>query len=233
MADYNTKVLIDDTIAESKDSDFSRSLVLTYLQRTQDMVLGRSRFKFSEDVTESVLSAGSFTYDYECDHQEIIQLILIDNSTTRPTIYQPNYLAPNEFFDLYPDPETTTVNPPFNYTDFNGQIWFPAPLDRVYTVKMRYIERPRRLSDSTSSCPLIPVEFKDIMIKGGLSGIEQYRENFDISAVYQRNIEDLTEDMLSRYSPRKMGPGKSRTRGLSYGNTPIYYGNMGITNGPL
>lgn len=233
MADYNTSVLIDMIVTQSKDTDFSRDLVLTYIQRTQDMVLGRSRFKFSEDSVEVLLSADSINYEYECDHQEIIQLILVDYSTTNPTIYQPDYISSNEFFDIYPSPEDNTTNPPFNYTDFNGQIWFPAPLDRQYTLKMRYVERPKRLSDATNSCPLIPVEYQDILIKGGLSGIEQYRENFDISAVYQRNIEDLMDDMQGRYGPRKMGPGKARTRGLSFGNTPIYYGNPGITNGTL
>ena len=233
MADYNTSTVIDSIITQSKDTDFSRDLVLEYVQRTQDSVLGRSRFKFNEDTYETVLSSEEFNFSYDCDHQEIIQLILVDYSTTRPTIYQPNYLSPNEFFDLYPDPSGNTLNPPFNYTDFDGLIWFPAPLDKQYTVKMRFVERPKRLTDATTSKPQIPIEFKDILIKGGLAGIEQFRENFDIAAVYERRIEDLADDMQGRYGPRKMGPGKSRTRGLSYGNQPIYYGNMGITNGPF
>ena len=233
MADYNTSALIDSVLAQSKDSDFSRDLILEYMQRTQDEVLGRQRFKFNEDVYETDLAPLDYKFSYDCDHQEIIQLILIDYSTTRPTIYQPNYLAPNEFFDIYPAPDNNTKNPPFNYTDFNGEIWFPAPLDRAYTIKMRYVERPKRLTDKTTSCPQIPVEFKDIYIKGGLAGIEQFRENFDIAGVYGRKVEDLADDMQGRYGPRKMGPGKARTRGLSYGNTPVYYGNMSITNGPL
>ena len=228
---YNTSTVIDSVIEQSKDSSFSRSLVLEYIQRTQDEVLGRQRFKFNEDTFEVGLSSSSISFEYDCDHQEIIQLILIDYSTTRATIYQPNYLSPNEFFDIYPDPESNTTNPPFNYTDFNGSIWFPAPLDKDYVVKMRYVERPRTLTDTTTSKLQIPVEFKDIYIKGGLAGVEQYRENFDIAALYERKVEDLADDMLGRYSPRKMGPGKARTRGLSYGNTPVYYGNMSITNG--
>lgn len=233
MADYNTKTLIDSVIEQSKDSSFSRSLVLEYIQRTQDEVLGRQRFKFNEDTFEVGLSADAISFEYNCDHQEIIQLILIDYSTTRPTIYQPNYLSPNEFFDLYPDPSTNTTNPPFNYTDFDGQIWFPAPLNKDYTVKMRYVERPKLLADAINSKPQIPIEFKNVLIKGGLAGVEQFRGNYDIAALHERRVEDLADDMQGRYAPRKMGPGKARTRGLSYGNTPIYYGNMSITNGPF
>jgi len=231
MADYNTSTLIDSILTQSKDSSFSRDLVLEYVQRTQDSVLGRQRFKFNEDTYEVIISSGDVSFDYDCDHQEIIQLILVDNSTVQPTIYQPNYLSPNEFFDIYPSPENNTTNPPFNYTDYDGQIWFPAPLDRNYSVKMRYVERPKRLKDATTSCPQIPVEYKDILVKGGLAGIEQFRENFDVAALYERRIEDLSDDMQGRYGPRKMGPGKARTRGLSYGNTPTYYGNTSISNG--
>lgn len=230
---YNTQTLIDSVIEQSKDDSFSRSLVLEYIQRTQDEVLGRQRFKFNEDTVEVGLSEGSTTYEYDCDHQEIIQLILVDESTVRPTIYQPNYISSNEFFDIYPSPEDNNENPPFNYTDYDGEIVFPAPLDRDYVVKMRYIESPRTLTDSTSSKPQIPVEFKNILIKGGLAGVEQYRENFDIAALYERRVEDLASDMLGRYGARKMGPGKARTRGMSYGNTPLYYGAQGITNGSL
>lgn len=233
MAEYNTKTIIDSVIEQSKDSEFSRSLVLEYVQRTQDEVLGRQRFKFNECVIESLLSSGSISFEYTCDHQEIIQLILIDYSTTRPTVYQPNYLSPNEFFDIYPDPASNTTNPPFNYTDFNGVIWFPAPLNKDYVVKMRYVERPSLLKDDVKSIPQIPIEFKNVLIKGGLAGVEQFRGNYDIAALFERRVEDLADDMQGRYAPRKMGPGKSRTRGLSYGNTPIYYGNMSITNGPF
>ena len=230
---YNTSTLIDSVVEQSKDDSFSRSLILEYIQRTQDEVLGRARFKFNEDVFEVGLSAGSTSFEYDCDHQEIIQLILIDETTTIPTIYQPNYLAPNEFYDIYPDPESNVTNPPFNYTDFNGNIVFPAPLNKAYNVKMRYVERPKLLTDATTSKPQIPIEFKNILIKGGLAGVEQFRENYDVAALHERKVEDLADDMLGRYSPRKMGPGKARTRGLSYGNTPIYYGNPGITNGTL
>ena len=231
MAEYNTSTLIDSIITQSKDTDFSRSLVLDFVQRTQDLVLGRQRFKFLESTEQAVLSTGDTTYEYESDHQEVIKLILVDYTTTLPTIYQPHYLAPNEFFDLYPSPEDNTKNPAFNYTDFNGQIVFPAPLNKPYTIKMQSISRPNRLEDLVSSFPQIPVEYQDILIRGGLAGIEQFRENFDIAALHERKVEDLTEDLQGRYGPRKVGPGKSRTRGLSYGNSSAHYGNQGITNG--
>ena len=230
MADYNTAALIDTVIAQSKDSSFSRDLVLEYIQRTQDEVLGRSRFKFNEDSLESIVSDGSVTFEYDCDHQEIIQLILIDESTDTPTIYQPLYLSPNEFYDIYPDPSSNRSGVPSNYTDYNGELVFSIPFDRDLTVKMRYVERPKLLTDATTSKTQIPIEYKNILIKGGLAGIEQFRENFDIAALHERKVEDLADDMLGRYGLRKMGPGKARTRGLSYGNTPTY---PGITRGPF
>lgn len=210
---YNTANLIDSVLSQAKDDSFSRSLILEYLQRTQDEVLGRKRFKFNESSLEVGISAGSLTFEYDCDHQEIIQLILVNE--TDNSVHLPQYLQPNEFYDNFPDPSISPSSAPFNYTDFNGEIVFQAPLDKDYTVKMRYVESPNTLTDSTTSKLQIPQEFKNIYIKGGLAGIEQFRENFDIAALYERKVEDLADDMLGRYAPRKMGPGKASTRGTT------------------
>jgi hypothetical protein len=231
VASYNTASVIDSIITQSKDSEFSRDLVLEYVQRTQDSVLGRQRFKFLEGTEEAILSEGDTTYDYDCDHQQIVRLILVDETTARPTVYQPNYVASADFFDSWPDPESANQSPAMSYTDYNGSFYFPAPLDKEYTIKIQYIARPKRLTDSTTSTPQIPLEYKDILVKGGLAGIEQFRENYDIAALHERRIEDLSDDMQGRYGTRKMGPGKSRTRGVSYGNAGTYQGTLGIGNG--
>jgi len=231
VADYNTKALIDSIILQSKDTEFSRELVLEYVQRMQDSVLGRQRFKFLEDTEEAVLSEGDTIYEYTCDHQQIISLILVDETSERPTIYVPRYVSSGEFFDNNPDPFSNNSSAPVAYTEYNGELIFTAPLNKDYTLKMQYVSRPVRLEDATTSCPQIPVEYKDILIKGGLVGIKQFRENFDIAALYERRIEDLTDDMQGRYGLRKMGPSKSRTRGVSYGNTRTYFGTIGTRNG--
>lgn len=206
---YYTDDLIDEVIELSKDSSLPRSRVLGYIQRTQDAVLGRRRFRFNEHRLVQTLTISTTTYSYDDDHQQVIQIVLSHAALETPL--QPEYLAPDEFFERFPLPETETAGAPRYYTDFERKIHWNCPLDRGYTLGMRYLVAPTRLEDSDASSPDIPVEFKDILLKGALASVEQFRENFDIAAVYKREVEDLESDMIARYGLRKMQPGKART----------------------
>jgi hypothetical protein len=209
VADYNVQDLIDEVLDLAKDSTLPRSRVLSYLQRTQDAVLGRHRYKFSEGRVTATLDSQATTYAFDEDHQQIIQVVLNHADLGSPSL--PDYLPPTDFFDRFPLPDTETAGLPNYYTDYGGELYWNRPLDKAYTFGMRYIKASPLLVDSDAAVPTIPESFKDIYIKGGLAGVEQYRENFDVAAVYQREVEDLTEDLLGRYGLRKMQPGKART----------------------
>lgn len=209
VSDYHVADLIDQALEEAKDVNFSRTRALYYMQRTQDQVLGRYRLKFTEDSLVETLSTGSTNYSYDCEHQEIIQIVFSHADLSSPSIL--TYLPSAEFFERFPDPETGTAGLPTYYTDFGDQLYFDVPLDKGYSIGMRYITASHRLEDDEDCTPDLPQSFSDIYIKGALAGIEQSRENFDIAAVYKREIEDLTEDLVNRYSLRKMQPGKVGT----------------------
>lgn len=232
MASYNTASVIDSIITQSKDSEFSRDLVLEYVQRTQDLILGRHIFKFSEHTEEAIVSEDDTLYQYDCEHQQILSLVLVDDSSDTPVVHRPTYFTQSEFFDSYPYPEANKNASPSVYTDYNGEILFSSPLDKDYTFIMRDIISSKVLEDSTDSCPQIPREFSDVLIEGGLAGIEAFRENLDICSVLKRVGEDLADDLLGRYAPRKAGPGKSRTRGVAYGKIPRLLGR-GLSNGSI
>lgn len=217
MANYSTKSLIDTVIKKSKDPSFDRSLILDYLQDTQNAVLNNKKFKFTESDVEEDLIVGSWYYQYDYDHQQIIKLVLLDYSTDPVTIYTPHYMPSEQFFDIYVSPEDGKITIPMNYTDYNNQIVFQGPLIRNYTLKMKYVSAPYQLEDTDDSLPQIPISFKDIYIQGGLAGVEEYRENYDIAGVHKRTIEDLADDMMARYGTRRSGPGKSTTRGKTTG----------------
>lgn len=206
---YDTEALIDEVIELSKDSSLPRSRVLGYIQRTQDAVLGRRRFRFSERRLVQALTSGTTTFSYDTDHQQVIQVVMSHADIDSP--YQPQYLAPDEFFERFPLPESEPAGEPRFYTDFEYKLHWSAPLDRNYTLGMRYLAAPSRLEDTDSSTPDIPEEFKEILLSGALAQVEKYRENHDIAGVYKREVEDLEADMLARYGLRKMQPGKART----------------------
>jgi hypothetical protein len=210
VADYYVSDLIDQALDQSKDSSIPRSRVLSYMQRTQDAVLGRHRYKFSEDYLVETLSSDSTTYSYDDEHQQIIQVVLSHTDLGSPA--RPEYLSPAEFFESYPIPDTNPQGCPSHFTDYGHEIYWNCPLDKSYTLGLRYVVASSRLEDTDTS-PDLPEEFKDIYIKGMLAGIEEYRGNFDVAALYKREIEDLEENMLGRYAQRMLQTGKARTIG--------------------
>jgi hypothetical protein len=210
MADYNVSSLIDKVIARAKDSSFSRDLIRGYLQDTQDEVLGRHRFPFTEDRLVETLFAGSTTFGYDTGHQEILQVVL--SSVASPVTHsQPEFEDPTSFFERNPAPEANSAGMPTYYTDYAGELWWDRPLDLDYTIGMRYRVAPPRFEDDT--IPLIPEEFSKLLVQGGLAGVERYRENFDIASLHERKVEDLAEDILQRYGLRQLRVGKSSLRG--------------------
>ncbi len=78
-----------------------------------------------------------------------------------------------------------------------------VPLDRAYTVKIKYLKTPSILS-LDEDVPDVPERHKELLIRGALARIEEYRDNWDIAALHQRKVEDLTEDMLVRTSTRQL-----------------------------
>ncbi|QHC73781.1 hypothetical protein [Rathayibacter sp. VKM Ac-2805] len=210
MADYNVSSLIDKVIARAKDTSFSRDLVRGYLQDTQDEVLNRHRFPFTEARLVETLYADSTTFAYDSGHQEILQLVL-SSADQAASLSHPQFIEPTEFFERNPVPDTNPAGRPSTYTDYGGELYWDRPLDTDYTIWLRYRVAAPRLSDD--SAPLIPEEFSNLLVEGGLAGVERYRENFDVAALHDRRVEDLAEDMLQRYGLRQLRVGKSSLRG--------------------
>lgn len=207
---YQLSTLVDEIIDLSKDPTFSRSRVTGYIQHTQDLVLGRYRFKFNEkrSLVGLVIGDATYTPTPTTPYQSILGLVLSHIDLAQPA--QPEYMPPDSFFETFPAPETQPQGVPHYYTDFGGVIYWSCPLDKAYSLGLRYQAAPKRLS-ADGDVPDLPEEFSDLLIKGGLAGVEEFRENFDIAAVRKREIEDLSRDLLGRYGLRKMQPGKVKS----------------------
>lgn len=193
---YNSKIIIDSVIKRSKDLTFSRELVAEYIDETQKEVLGRNIFRFMETIEDTdYLSYGENEYELENYIQQIINFELTNESSTlNPTFV--NYRD----FSTYPRREE--ISRPSGYSFFGNKLLFRSPSDASYLINISYIKAPDTFTDSERQTPDIPEEFKYILIRGGLAGVEEYRENHDIAAVHRRKIEELANDMLLRYQLR-------------------------------
>ena len=195
---YNLTSLISTVRKRAKDSSFDADLITEYLQEVHDEVLSRSRFPFMEVSDTDTVLAGSTEYDLSDEVDVVVSLELVDDSNRA---VKPRYLGYQEFYDRY-EPDVASAATPCHYTIFASTIVWQAPLDRAYTMNIRYIKTPTALEASTE--PDIPERFKAILINGALQRVAEYRGNYDIAALHERKVEELTEDMLGRLSLRQV-----------------------------
>lgn len=198
---YDVNSLITEIRLKAKDPSFSETLITSYLQDTQDQVLSRSRFPFMEVSITPTLTTSSVDYTPPTDVDVILWLSLKDPATN--AITTPNSRPYDTFSKYHLNPALAVASVPNDFTMFGGKVLWDAPLDKAYVLNLKYLKKSAQLT-SSSVVPDVPVGYKQILVRGALSGIEEYRENFDIAAVHQRKVEELTEDMLTRLSLRQL-----------------------------
>lgn len=185
----------------AKDTSFDDTLLTDYIQEAQNQVLEHYRFPFMEVSETDTASIGSYELDLYSDVEVILSLKLVYETTDSK--YEPTYLAYSDFYDRF-DPDTETVSStPTYFTVFNNTIIWSAPLDKTYKVYIKYLKTPKELTVDTD-VPSVPERFKEVIIRGALARVEEYRDNYDKSAIHYRKVEDLSEDMLNRLSLRQL-----------------------------
>lgn len=211
---YNVTQLISDIKTRAKDSSLSDSLITSFLQETQDSILGHYRLPFMETATTYTLAIDDLTKSYPEDWQVTLEIRLKDADAN---VYRPEYKAYNEFNNLFPKPEEGIAAAPEAWTDFAQTLYWSCPLDKAYTLSFKYLRRPTQFT-SGSVVPDIPYEYKEYMMRGTLGRVEEWRENHDIAALHYRRAEDVGEDMLQRYGARQLiVPHKATLNGKQMG----------------
>lgn len=201
---YQLSDLITSVQQRAKDTSFSSSLITEYLNEVQNEVLGHRRYTFMETIDTDTLSLNSSEIVLADEIQTINYLAVSVNGQNRAVEFVPQRT-------FYEDIISTTAGQPGSFT-FNGRsIFFSSPANKAYTVTMHYTRRPSTLSVSTD-VPDIPEDFREILMRGALSRVEEYRENYDIAAIHQRKVEDLSEDMNLRYGLRQLITAPKQTR---------------------
>lgn len=196
---YQLSELVADVRKRAKDTTFDGDLITDFIQATQNEVLQRSRFPFMQALDTDTVAADSTDYQLSEDLDVILSLKLVD---TEDAVWEPQYMPYAQFFESF-DPESSQPATPLFYSVFGDTVLFNAPLDRAYTVRVKYLKSPSVLSLDTD-VPDVPERFKEVLIRGALARVEEFRDNYDIAALHQRKVEDLTEDMLTRTTIRQL-----------------------------
>ncbi|SIC60039.1 phage adaptor protein [Mycobacteroides abscessus] len=211
---YTLGDIVTEVKAKIKDTSFPDSLIKTYIQDTIDEVLGRNRFTFLEDTLTVNMSATDTEYAFAAPVQTITDITYTTDLTpTQP--YRPEYVPYREFLERFPARMTDPAGLPMCFSLYGSTLLIPRALSEDITAKILYVKASPTLAND-SDVPVIPVEFKQILVRGAQAGVEEYRENYDQAAIHRRKVEDLASDMLLRYGPRQfIRPGKSSLRGVS------------------
>ena len=176
-----------------KDLSFDSSLILEYIQEVNNEVSNHNKMPFMQVDDNDYIAVESIDYDLAANVETVLSVRLVDETTGNFIL--PYFVPYPAFYDTYSvNTDQTSVTPSF-YTLFSDTIIWPGKLDRTYNMYFKYLKRPTTLTDD-ASVPDVPERFKEIILKGVLARVEDFRGNFDISAIYQRRYEDLVEDML-------------------------------------
>jgi hypothetical protein len=198
---YQLSDLITEVRTRAKDPSFDSSLITSYLQEAQDEVLNRSRFPFMEESVDDTATQGSLTYELDYDVDVILALTITDPDTGSDI--KLTYLPFQQFDEDFVNRANYGESSPNYWSHFAGELYWQAPLNKNYGISLRYTRTPIILTND-NDVPDIPERYKQLLIRGALARVEEYRGNFDIAALHERKVEELAEDMLVRQATRQL-----------------------------
>lgn len=198
---YQLSGLITEVRTRAKDPSFDDSLITSFLQETQDEVLNRSRFPFMEESVSDTATQSSMTYELDYDIDVILTLTITDPDTSSDV--KLTYLPFQRFDEEFVNRANTGESTPVYWSHFDNEIHFQAPLDKNYGITLRYTKTPILL-ENPNDVPDIPARYKQLLLRGAMARVEEYRGNFDIAGLHERKVEELAEDMLVRLTTRQL-----------------------------
>jgi len=188
---YNLGDITTSVKTRAKDTSLSDTFIHEIINATQTEVLGHRRYSFMERNLEgATLSTNASEYELDEDIQTVDYLALTD---TNGDSYELAYV-PAASWDAVSD----TAGSPREFTMYGRTLLFNCPADASYRIVMRYLAAPSVLT-LTTDVPDVPETYRELLVRGALAGVEEYRDNFDFAALHTRKVEQLAEDMTSRY----------------------------------
>lgn len=203
-----------------KDSSFSTTRILRYLNRGQQLIFNTRYLKFMEQSDSTTLASAAYSKALPTDHQATIggALIVQSSNAVALTLDETTFLPHREFFQRYPNPSEATAARPSTWTEYGTSMWFNCPSDATYDFNRRYYRTPTELTGN-SDVPDLPAAFREALELYCLYRAEKYRGNHDVAATYLQDFEDELEAVSQRYSgPTQVAPGRIRQRRVRTGD---------------
>lgn len=205
-ADYNLSTLVADVKDELQDESYSDERIIRYINDAYSEIFGEVPYSFFEKTYEyETIDSGEL--EAPKDFQTMERLVVEKDEMKYPL----KYVAPREYFAAYEGMKT------YLYTVIGNVVHYHLPKvncdeindtdpDDYYTLKMFYIAKPTRLVNPTD-VPLIPSEYREVLVLGAVSRAERRRGNYDFAQIYDNQKAELLTNMAMRYGPRNFDGG--------------------------
>ena len=186
---YNTGTLITNVQQRIRDTGYSSTEILGYINDTQNDIFNEYKLPFMQDGQ---------------GYTTVVGVNDITNGAGLPT----NYVQALDIID--------SNNVPVNYIDavsitydsgwyfFDGTINLtPAPVT-AGTLTLRYYKKPTELTGN-SDVPEIPSEFGEALVLGAAYRVLQVKDNYDQAGVLQNKYDEIIQKLVRKYSQTQVG----------------------------
>lgn len=221
---YITGDIVTKVQQRIRDTGYSSTEIVGYLNDTQNDVFNEYRLPFMETTQAYTLTAGvsdiTNGVGLPANYVQALDITL----TTTGTLKVIQYVDVRTIDALYPSPDNTTLNPanvPYLWYFYARIIKvFPVPAS-AYTISMRYIKKPTDLV-SNSDVPELPSEFQELLVVGAAYRVLQVKDNYDQAAILQNKYDEILQKLVVKYSQPQVGA-PMRMRINRYASTKRFF----------
>jgi hypothetical protein len=204
---YDTGTLVTRVQQRVRDTGYSSTEIIGYLNDAQNDVFNEYRLPFTQTSQSYNLTAG------ESD---------ITNGSGLPTNYVQAvdmtltsggvqsilpYVDVTTIDNFYPNPEDAALHPPgipiYWYFYQETIRVFPAPVASI-SVSLRYYKKPTELT-ANGDVPEVPSEFAECLIMGASYRVLQVKDNYDQAAILQNKYDEILQKLVVKYSQPQVG----------------------------
>lgn len=204
---YQTGDLVTKVQQRIRDTGYSSTEIVGYINDTQNDVFNEYRLPFMEATQTYTLTAGvsdiTNGVGLPANYVQALDLTL----TTTGTLKVIEYVDVRTIDAMYPSPGNTTLNPvniPYLWYFYQDTIKvFPAPA-AAYAISMRYFKKPTDLV-SDSDVPELPAEFQELLVMGAAYRVLQVKDNYDQAAILQNKYDEILQKLVVKYSQPQVG----------------------------
>lgn len=204
---YTTGDLITKVQQRIRDTGYSSTEILGYINDTQNDVFNEYRLPFMQTTQAYTLTAGvsdiTNGVGLPANYVQALDITL----TTTGTLQTIEYVDVRTIDALYPAPDDTTLNPvnvPYLWYNYAETIKvFPVPAD-AYAISMRYYKKPTELVNN-GDVPELPSEFAELLVLGASYRVLQVKDNYDQAGVLENKYDEVLQKLVVKYSQPQVG----------------------------